>query len=128
MGHVHFDQNVDIFDDWEEIAAAARRVKREERDWSDLMSVSFNDALNYAFNLGLMEAICFTFAKIFIKEGKLKVQLETMVDNHITIATRDIPMYFFSMEAHKYFDFIGEDAECTDDEKTITVKFTKRKE
>jgi hypothetical protein len=64
MGHVHFNQDVDIFEDWEKIDVAARSVKPTEREWDrdidDLMSVSFKQALDYAFHLGMMEGVCST--------------------------------------------------------------------
>lgn len=132
MGHLHFDHSVDIFDDWEKIDVAARSIKPTEREWDndidDLMSVSFKQALDYAFHLGMMEAVCSTGVKIFVKEGKLLVRLDVFDGDFETLATRDIPIHLFSMEAHKYFELIGEDAECTDDDDTITVKFTKRKD
>jgi hypothetical protein len=131
MKQIHFDRSVDIFDDWGKINDAALSVEPTEREWDrdidDLMSVSFKQALDYAFHLGMMEAACSTGVKIFVKEGKLKVQIDVFDNDFNTLATRDIPIHLFSMEAHKYFELIGEDAECADDEETITVKFTKIK-
>ena len=125
MKQIHFDHSVDRFDSWDRISTAAHRIDPTEREWADLMSVSMNQALDYAFHLGMMEAMCDICVRMFIKEGKLTVQLQAFTDEMKTFVTRDVPTQFFSIENDKYFEYIGEHAECIDDEHTITVKFTK---
>lgn len=125
MKQIHFDNSVDRFDSWDRIATAARRIDPTGREWDDLMSVSMNQALDYALHLGMMEAMCDICVRMFIKEGKLTVQLQAFTDEMKTFITRDVPVQFFSIEKDKYFEYIGEYAECIDDEHTITVKFTK---
>ena len=125
MKQIHFDHSVDHFDSWDRIATAAHRIAPTGREWDDLMSVSMNQALDYALHLGMMEAMCDICVRMFIKEGKLTVQLQAFTDRMETFITRDVPTQYFSIEADKYLEYIGEDAECIDDEHTITVKFTK---
>ena len=125
MKQIHFDSSVDRFDSWDEIATAAHRIDPTGREWDDLMSVSMNQALDYAFHLGMMETMCDICVRMFIKEGKLTVQLQAFTDEMKTFVTRDVPTQFFSIENDKYFEYIGADAEFSDDEDTITVKFTK---
>lgn len=125
MKQIHFDRSVDTQENWDRIATAAHRIDPTGREWDDLMSVSLNQALDYALHLGMMEAMCDLSVRMFIKDGKLTVQLQAFTDGMKTFITRDVPVEFFSIEKDKYFEYIGEDAECTDDDDTITVKFTK---
>lgn len=125
MKQIHFDRSVDRFDSWDRIETAAHRIDPTGREWDGLMSLSMNQALDYAFHLGMMETMCDICVRMFIKDGKLTVQLQAFTDEMKTFVTRDVPVQFFSIENDKYFEYIGEDAECTDDDDTITVKFTK---
>jgi len=124
MKQIHFDAKVDRFDHWERIATAAHSIDPTGREWDDLMSMSMNQALDYAFHLGMMETLCDISVRMFVKEGKLKVQAQMFTDELKTFVTRDIPIAYFSIETDKCMEYIEDDVEHSEDEDTITVKFT----